>query len=52
MLCDPLPGEELWPCDMKRNDFYDFAWCETHDTTFALGDVCPFGPELLERLSP
>lgn len=28
------------PCDMKQGEPYDFAWCEAHDTTFALGEVC------------
>lgn len=30
------------PCDMRCGQPYDFAWCETHDTTFALGDVCRY----------
>ncbi|QDM56408.1 hypothetical protein PP515_gp61 [Gordonia phage Sidious] len=30
------------PCDMKQGGPYDFAWCETHDTTFALGQKCKF----------
>ncbi|QOC55981.1 hypothetical protein PP494_gp51 [Gordonia phage Matteo] len=30
------------PCDMKQGAPYDFAWCETHDTTFALGEKCKF----------
>lgn len=29
-------------CDMRHVEPYDFAWCETHDTTFALGDKCKF----------
>ena len=30
------------PCAMKHEPPMDFAWCETHDTTFALGDKCKF----------
>ena len=28
------------PCVMKLGEVYDFAWCETHDRTFALGGTC------------
>lgn len=28
------------PCDMKHTPPMDFAFCETHDTTFPLGAVC------------
>ena len=28
------------PCDEKHEPPYDFAYCETHDRTFALGDHC------------
>jgi hypothetical protein len=28
------------PCDMKHQPPMDFAYCETHDTTFPLGGVC------------
>ena len=42
MLTDEIPGEADWPCDMRYQPPFDFAWCETHDKTFALGDVCPF----------
>ena len=28
-------------CDMRCGEPYPFAWCLTHDTTFALGEVCP-----------
>ena len=28
------------PCDMRGGGPYNFAWCVTHDTTFALGDKC------------
>ena len=30
------------PCEMTRTAPFDFAQCETHDTTFALGEVCKF----------
>ena len=29
-------------CAMFHEPPFDFAWCETHDETFALGDVCKF----------
>lgn len=29
-------------CDIQHEAPYDFAWCETHDTTFALGTTCKF----------
>ncbi|MGY4098082.1 hypothetical protein ACW2Q0_00720 [Nocardia sp. R16R-3T] len=29
------------PCAMYCQEPFPFAWCETHDTTFALGDTCP-----------
>lgn len=33
---------EAMPCDMYHEPPYDFAWCERHDTTFPLGDVCRY----------
>lgn len=30
------------PCRMFHEPPYDFAYCEVHDTTFALGDVCRY----------
>lgn len=30
------------PCDMVREEPFDFAYCTVHDTTFALGDVCKY----------
>lgn len=44
-LCDEV--EELRAghqpaCDMRHAKPYDFAWCETHDTTFPLGEKCKF----------
>ena len=30
------------PCSMTRTDPFDFAQCETHDTTFPLGEKCKF----------
>ena len=30
------------PCSMTRTDPFDFAQCETHDTTFPLGETCKF----------
>jgi hypothetical protein len=30
------------PCDMRHQPPMDFAWCETHDTTFPLGERCKF----------
>ena len=48
-LCDRLSAAEaqisdMQPaaCDMKCQEPYDFAWCETHDTTFPLGYKCKF----------
>lgn len=44
-------GESTVPitCDMKEQKPFDFAWCETHDTTFALGERCKFyGREMWE----
>ena len=36
-------------CQMFHEEPFDFAWCETHDTTFALGDACKFqGREMWE----
>lgn len=32
-------------CAMFVGEPYDFAWCETHDTTFALGSTCPHNPD-------
>lgn len=29
-------------CDMRHQPPMDFAWCETHDTTFPLGEKCKF----------
>ena len=28
------------PCVMRMGEVYDFAWCEAHDRTFALGSSC------------
>ena len=28
------------PCVTRMGEVYDFAWCETHDRTFALGSSC------------
>lgn len=28
------------PCVMEQEEPYDFAWCETHARTFALGGTC------------
>lgn len=30
------------PCLMFHEEPFDFAYCERHDTTFALGDVCKY----------
>lgn len=30
------------PCNMRQQEPFDFAWCETHDTTFPLGGTCKF----------
>lgn len=30
------------PCRMFHEEPFDFAYCEVHDTTFALGDVCKY----------
>lgn len=37
------------PCDMPQQEPFDFGWCQTHDTTFALGEKCRFdGREVWE----
>lgn len=37
------------PCNMTHTPPFDFAQCETHDTTFALGDKCKFdGRDMLD----
>jgi hypothetical protein len=33
------------PCEMYHQEPFDFAWCETHDTTFPLGGVCKYNRE-------
>lgn len=30
------------PCDMRHQEPYDFAFCLTHDSTFALGERCKY----------
>lgn len=35
-------------CDMRQQDPFDFAWCETHDETFPLGGVCSYERMRLE----
>jgi hypothetical protein len=30
------------PCRMFHQEPFDFAWCETHDTTFPLGSICEY----------
>jgi hypothetical protein len=37
---------EALPCQMFHEQPFDFAYCETHDTTFALGDVCKYHKKL------
>jgi len=37
------------PCDMRHEPPFDFAWCETHDSTFPLGGVCPEYRTVLHR---
>lgn len=39
---------EALPCDMRYQAPFDFAWCERHDTTFALGSTCPHNREKLD----
>lgn len=39
---DLLAEIEAMPCDMYHEPPFDFAYCERHDTTFALGDVCKY----------
>lgn len=34
-------------CDMRHGEPYDFAWCETHDTTFPLGEACKFNGRVM-----
>ena len=34
--------EAAWPCRMFMQEPYPFAWCETHDETFPLGQTCPY----------
>lgn len=29
-------------CEMRQGEPYDFAWCQTHDTTFPLGGTCRY----------
>lgn len=40
----PAPDQteviDALPCEMYREEPFDFAYCVVHDTTFALGDVC------------
>lgn len=36
-------------CDMRMQEPFPFAWCETHDETFALGDVCPCATTAQEK---
>lgn len=38
------------PCDLRQQSPYDFAWCETHDTTFKLGDTCHFKEKTIKWL--
>jgi hypothetical protein len=38
------------PCDLRRQEPFDFAWCETHDETFALGNTCHFKEETTQWL--
>lgn len=33
---------EAMPCAMFHEPPFDFAYCETHDTTFALGAACKY----------
>jgi hypothetical protein len=33
------------PCEMYHTPPMDFAFCETHDTTFALGDKCRYAKD-------
>lgn len=33
---------DAMPCEMTHTPPFDFAQCERHDTTFALGDVCKY----------
>ena len=35
-------ADKLAPCAMYTQEPYPFAWCETHDETFALGGICPY----------
>lgn len=34
-------------CHMVHTEPYDFASCETHDTTFALGETCKFDGQVM-----
>lgn len=34
--------DDIATCVMAHQEPFDFAQCETHDTTFALGDACKF----------
>ena len=39
----PLGADsDTHPCRMREQYPYDFAWCETHDETFAIGSVCRY----------
>lgn len=33
------------PCRLRHQEPFDFAWCETHDTTFALGNTCRYSKD-------
>ncbi len=39
-------------CNMFHQEPFDLAWCETHDTTFALGDNCRYNTQAVTTLRP
>jgi hypothetical protein len=38
--CREVHDVEPLGCDLRHEPPYDFAWCETHDETFPLGQTC------------
>lgn len=42
--------EETGACAMRQGHPFDFAWCDTHDTTFPFDAVCPVHRQHLRRI--
>lgn len=45
-IAEQIAEIEAMPCEMYYEPPFDFAYCERHDTTFALGDVCKYFKKL------